>query len=269
MTQLIWHAPALERTPLAVALVTVGIAATATLAGCSSTPAPDEPGAQVAAVRRDTELKHESCDLKSSDAVRLDANGDGRHEIVKVMRNGKVSCKAVDLNMDGVIDFFVYYDDAGQVRRREYGYDRGNRPNEIVIYKNGVVVQKMRETNNDRKIDTWDYYQNGRLVREERDSTGDGFVDQWWTFNRPNQPKCAIVVIDSDGDGKPEPESKLDICKDEGDIPPPPAPAPAATGTATAAAATPPAPATPAATGAATAAPAATTTPAATKQEAP
>jgi hypothetical protein len=207
-----------------VAVCALLAAATLTTSGCSTSTSKANSGdIQVAAERRKTELVHEDCDLSSDGAQRRDANLDGRPEIVKVMAGARVACEAVDLNMDGVIDLFSYYDGAGKLRRREYGLDRDNRPNEIVIYRNGVLSQKLRETNNDRKIDTWDYYENGRLVREERDSTGDGFVDQWWTFNRPKRPNCAVVVSDEDGDGRPDAESQLDTCPPDayGALPPP------------------------------------------------
>jgi len=174
---------------------------------------PDDPS-KVASARRDTEMKHEDCDLTASGAQSTDANRDGSPDIVRVMDGGREVCRAVDINMDKVIDVYVYYDERGQIRRRESGFDRDTRPDEIAYYENGQLVRKERETNYDGKIDTWDYFKNGRLANEERDSTGDGFVDQWWSFNRPDQPKCAIVVTDGDGDGKPDPDSQIDLCAD-------------------------------------------------------
>ena len=92
-------------------------------------------------------------------------------------------------------------------------------------------MRKERETNNDQKIDTWDYYQGPQLVRELRDSSGDGYIDQWWTFNRPAHAKCAVVVSDIDGDGEPDADSQIDICKDKYGVDnvAPPAPKPTAT----------------------------------------
>lgn len=178
--------------------------------------------------KRDTELAHEECDLTDSDAVRIDADNNGRPDIVRVMDDGREVCRAVDINRDSLIDVYVYFDERGQERRREYGFDRDDRPDEIVIYENGQLVRKMRETNNDMQIDTWDFYQGGRLVREERDSTGDGYVDQWWSFPQPDKPKCAVVVSDVDGDGKPDEDSRLDLCaSDEAAAPPSPSGKPA------------------------------------------
>jgi hypothetical protein len=217
----------MTRLLLAFLLIGTAAAPVALSAGCSSTETKPPQGPAGAGEQKDTEMSHEPCDLKSSDAKGLDANGDGNPDIIKVISGGREVCRAVDFNMDRMIDVFVYYDDAGRVRRRESGFDRDAQPDEISYYQNGALVRKERETNNDRKIDTWSYFQGGRLVKEERDSTGDGYVDQWWTFDRPNDPECATVLTDSDGDGKPDEDSKIDTCKKgQGDPFAPKVPAP-------------------------------------------
>lgn len=191
---------------------------------CSGTSGEANDPSKEGSAKRDTEITHEDCDLSDSDAQVLDADANGRPEIVRVFDGGREVCRAVDINRDTLIDVFVYFDDQGRERRREYGFDRDDRPDEIDIFENGQLVRKERETNNDQKIDTWDYYQGGRLVREERDSAGDGYVDQWWTFHQPDRPNCAIVISDIDGNGKPDEESKVDLCAD-GDTPLPSSPA--------------------------------------------
>jgi hypothetical protein len=185
--------------------------------GCGGSEAsPKAAPQQTADNRRSTDLQHEDCALDSRERAVLDANGDGRPEIIRVFESGREVCRAVDINLDSVIDVFVYYDPSGQVRRRESGFDRDTRPDEVSVYVAGQLVRRERETNNDGKIDTWDYYEGGRLVREERDSNGDGYVDQWWTFHRPDRPDCGIVVSDDNGDGKPDAGSEIDLCAVEG-----------------------------------------------------
>ncbi len=198
------------------------------LTGCPNgeRPGPEDPS-KAASARRDTEMVHEDCDLTASGAQPTDANHDGSPDIVRVVSGGREICRAVDINMDKIIDVYVYFDDSGQMRRRESGFDRDTRPDEIAYYEGGQLVRKERETNFDGKIDTWDYFEGGRLAKEERDSTGDGFVDQWWSFNRPAQPGCAVVVSDGDGDGKPDPDSQIDLC-DGGKLPVPAAAEPEA-----------------------------------------
>ncbi|MCA9624534.1 MAG: hypothetical protein KC731_36170 [Myxococcales bacterium] len=181
------------------------------LGGCDSGNQKDPNAPSAGTERRDTEMEHEDCDISSGKG--LDANGDGRPDIVQVFSGGKETCRAVDINMDTVIDRFIYFDAAGNKRRVESGFDRDARPDEIAYYENGQLVRKERGTTNDQRIDTWSYYEGGQLVREERDSTGDGYIDQWWQFNDPTKLECAVVVTDGDGDGKPDPGSEIDTCE--------------------------------------------------------
>jgi hypothetical protein len=191
--------------------------------------------------KRDTAIVHEPCDITSSDAVKVDVKGNGKPAIIHVMKGGKEVCRAVDLNMDGQMDVFIYYDDQGRERRRESDFDRDGRCDEIAIFENGQLKLKMRETNFDNKIDTWDYYENGRLVRRERDSNADGVVDQWWTFNNPANPRCAVVANARISDGKPDPDTVVDLCGESYGTPKAAAPAAPPPGTAAVAAPPPPA----------------------------
>jgi hypothetical protein len=231
------------RPPSTLAALVLGLVLAA---GCSSPEAENanakSPGS--GPEKRDTSIVHEPCDIGSTDAVKVDVNGDGRPDIIHVMKGGKEVCRAVDLNMDGKMDVFIYYDDQGRERRRESDFDRDGRCDEIAIYENGQLKLKLRETNFDDKIDTWDYYEGGRLVRRERDSDGDGIVDQWWTFNNPANPKCAVVAVDRNADGKPDPESVVDLCGESYGAPakaPAPGAPPAASAAPSAAPAAPPA----------------------------
>jgi hypothetical protein len=192
--------------------VTVGVL----LAGCGS--GVDE--AKPASAERPLELRHEPCDVDSSSAQKTDVNGDGLFDIVRVMSGGQEVCRALDLNFDGVKDSFLYYEGPGVLRRRESDFDRDGIPDEIAIYKGGVLSSKELETNFDAKLDTWEFYDSGRLAKAERDSDGDGIVDEWWDFNRPDQPNCAVVTSDRNTDGQPDPDSAVDMCG-EGYKPPP------------------------------------------------
>lgn len=228
------------RTPTVLGHVVLPIAmfVGAVVSGCSSaeTEKPKTPGQFGQVEKRDTQVVHEPCDGSSAEAVKVDVNGDKKPDITHVMKAGKELCRILDLNLDGAIDAFIYYDDQGRERRRESDFDRDGRADEIAIYERGVLKLKMRETNFDNKIDTWDFYENDRLVRRERDSDGDGFIDQWWTFNNPQNPKCATVATDRNADGRPDPDSVVDLCGDSYGSPAkvaPGAPAASAAGSAT------------------------------------
>ncbi|MBI4953157.1 MAG: hypothetical protein HY908_14075 [Myxococcales bacterium] len=192
----------------------VGVCLVATSLGvlaCKSSGDAKSPD-EAAKKPRDTEMVHQACDLESSGASVLDADRDGRPEIIRVTSGAREVCRAIDINGDGGIDFFNYFDAEGRLTRRESGFDRDNRPEQIAYYEGGQIVRRERETNFDGKLDTWDYYEGGRLVREERDATADGFVDQWWDFDRPAEPECARVRSDADADGQPDAEEPIDTC---------------------------------------------------------
>ena len=223
---------------------------------CSSTPDSKGPGD----LKRDLVMHHEDCDTGSATAQKVDVNGDGRPDIIHVMKGGKEVCRVVDLNMDGRNDVFIYYDsgvgavgDEAHERRRESDFDRDGHPDEIAILKGGVPVEKERETNFDGKLDTWDKYEGGRLTTRQRDTDGDGLIDQWWDFNNPNDPKCAIVSNDADQDGEPDPKTAVDLCGEQYGAPTAAPVAPPPASAASPAVAAPPMPsasAAPAATGA-------------------
>ncbi|WP_437282745.1 hypothetical protein WME90_19855 [Sorangium sp. So ce375] len=208
-----------------VALMTVAVASCA-----SSTPEPSS--AKSHAGERDTAVVHEPCDKDSASAEKVDVNGDRTPDIIHVKKDGREICRVVDLNLDGAIDAFIYYDGNGVERRRESDFDRDGRADEIAHFERGVVVLKERETNFDDKLDTWDHYEGSRLVRRERDSDGDGIIDQWWQFNNPNDAKCAVVASDQNADGKADPGSVVDLCAEsygapKATVPPPGGAAPA------------------------------------------
>ena len=168
------------------------------------------------------EIEHEACDIDGGSSKKTDVNGDGRPDLWRVMAGNREVCRAIDPNFDGVKDAFIYYDESGKERRRESDFDRDGRPDEVQVLVNGVVVSKERETNFDSKLDTWETYVGGRLAKAERDSDADGIVDEWWEFNRPDNPDCAVVVKDHNADGKPDPDSAVDTCGESYKAPPGP-----------------------------------------------
>ena len=166
---------------------------------------------------RDTAVKHESCDTSSSDAEKIDANGDGKADIFIVREGGREVCRAVDLNFDGVIDAYSYFDSSGQLRRRENDYDKDGKIDEIITFKAGQIAEKDQSTALALHLDTWDFYQAGALVRTERDSNGDGVIDQWWEYPKPG---CPLIHADVNNDGRPDPGATIDYCKETGYVPP-------------------------------------------------
>jgi hypothetical protein len=166
---------------------------------------------------RDNEIRHEACDIKSSSAQAVDANGDGRADLTMVMSGGREVCRAADLDFDGRVDVWTYFDGSGAVTRREFDFDRDGAIDEIQLFAGGQITQKQRASTLSHHIDTWEKYVNGKIVSTERDANGDGRVDQWWDFKTAD---CPVIHSDIDGNGQPDPASTVEYCKETNYKPP-------------------------------------------------
>lgn len=185
------------------------------LGGCAALQGGKEKQKDVVELtRKDTSIEVEGCRVNAKSAQKLDANGDGRPEIVRVMIKGREVCRVVDLNLDGKIDRTSYFSESGRIRRVESDFDRDGVIDEIALFSEGIPTEKRSATTMDGRIDTWDYFTKGKLTRSERDQNGDGVVDQWWEYPRP---ECPLVHIDQDGDGRPDPGASVDYCKATGE----------------------------------------------------
>jgi hypothetical protein len=163
-------------------------------------------------------LDHEDCSEAGRRVDAMDTNGDGKPDIRRVFdkTSGRELCRVVDLNHDGKPDLYEYFDAAGTVRRREFCYDDTGLVNAIEHYENGKLARREYDADGQHRVDTWDFFdpnvapdpKTGRPAhptRRERDTTGDGHVDQWWTWNGDK----VTIAVDSTGDGKADPESAL------------------------------------------------------------
>jgi len=164
---------------------------------------------------RDTRIVHEECPVEESRVVAEDVNGDGRPDRRTVSEDGRIVCRGLDFNFDGVVDAWLYFDGAGKVRRRESDYDRDGRIDEVATYKDGVLLERDRATTLSGKLDTWQHYQNGKVASAERDSNGDEYVDQWWEYPDQRSADCPLIHSDVNGDGRPDPGATVDVCKDQ------------------------------------------------------
>lgn len=163
---------------------------------------------------RDTRIVHEDCPVEDGGAVAEDINGDGRPDRRTLSEDGRIICRSLDFNFDGLVDAWVYWDERGQVRRRESDYDRDGRIDEVALYQAGALSERQRATTLSGKLDTWQHYRAGRVASAERDSNGDEYVDQWWEYPDQRPPECPLIHSDVNGDGRPDPGATVDVCKD-------------------------------------------------------
>jgi hypothetical protein len=153
---------------------------------------------------RDTTLAHEPC---AGDGPREDANGDGKADVQHITKNGREVCRIADLDFDGKPELFSYFNESGQLQRRETDLDGNGIPNMVDHFTNGKLTVRELDTASLGKIDTWEIFDaaTGKRVRRERDQNGDGRVDQWWTW----QGEQITIASDKNEDGQPDPESAL------------------------------------------------------------
>lgn len=192
------------------ALVACGLCAMSVSVGCGGDGASGVANAKLPDGVRSQVIAHESCDESGNKVEMLDANNDGKPDIKRVMKGGREICRITDLNHDGKPDMFEYYDQTGQLRRREADYDDNGIVNSIEHYENGKLARRELDTSNQGRIDTWDFFDpaTGARTKRERDANGDGRVDQWWTYEGADR---VTIAMDRNGDGQPDPDSQITL----------------------------------------------------------
>ncbi len=177
-----------------------------------------------APVSRIETLDHEACSESGRRVELLDTNNDQRPDIRRVLdtSTGHEVCRAVDLNHDGKMDLYEYFNADASVRRREFCYDDTAAVNAIELYQGGKLVQRKYDTTGHHKIDTWDWFDGSLPLdaksglpahpsRRERDTTGDGAIDQWWTW----EGEKVTIATDHNHDGKPDVSSAVVLGGDD------------------------------------------------------
>ena len=194
---------------LALALLVGAGAGVAFTVGCGNDSASGTANAKLPDGVRSEVIEHEACDESGNKVEMLDANNDGKPDIKKVTKGGREICRITDLNHDGKPDMWEYYDQTGQLRRREADYDDNGIVNSIEHYENGKLVRRELDTTNQGRLDTWDFFDpaTGARTKRERDATGDGKIDQWWTFDGER----VTIAMDRNGDGLPDPDSTITL----------------------------------------------------------
>ena len=205
------------------------------LAACLLTPA----GARAGWVRESPGQRAHYADDGSLEKVELDADGDGRYEIVETYRSGKRTERREDRDGDGVWERVfrwspdgtavctedlgkkglrvTTYDAQGRIRRVEVDTDRDGTPDSIweyedgrVVrarepgkewrYENGVPVEARIDTDGDGRPDRVERYGAGGKVTRVEELDPSGRVKRVWTYGPDG--KVTGMEEDTDGDGR-------------------------------------------------------------------
>jgi len=108
----------------------------------------------------------------------------------------------IDLDEDGKIDRWEYYDDKGALLKVGFSRQQDGRPDAWAFPgPDGKIVRvEISSTADEKKVDRWEYYEAGVLVRAEEDGNGDGRVDKWETHE---SGALKTVAMDENGEGRP------------------------------------------------------------------
>ncbi len=111
--------------------------------------------------------------------LEIDLTGDGQINVRRIYDTfGNPEREENDRNLDGVMDSVLYYV-GGEVTRKEYFDETGERVVERRIYVDGDLARVERDRNGDGEVDRWEYYEDNVLIRIGRDTVGDGAADTW------------------------------------------------------------------------------------------
>jgi hypothetical protein len=67
--------------------------------------------------------------------------------------------------------------------KKYYHFAAGGKRDEAWVYRDGHLVELMKDRNLDGDWDQWTFYEHGRAVRSEYDNNFDGKADGFWTFS--------------------------------------------------------------------------------------
>jgi hypothetical protein len=178
--------------------------------GCGSTQkSVGGPGSDLKISQDDMGAKFDRsrCDDRGKQVVTLDANGDGKPDVIKLFlpsyQDGhqvqQLVCKQTDLDFDGKIDLVQYFGPNGELFMDEYSMNYSGKFNGRTFFQEGKKVRAEKDMDFDGKADYFEFFEGGKLVRVERDRNGDGKVDEWQYYENG---KLDRVGFDTTGTGR-------------------------------------------------------------------
>ena len=135
-------------------------------------------------------------DTQSRVLIRIDhdADRDNRIDVRTYLRAGRGVRLEADVNGDGRIDRWEYYDERGQLTRLGRSSVGDGRQDTWVV-QDGDVMRVDIATRRDGVVDRRETHERGVLVRAELDTNADGVPDQWQRFE---QGRVRELQVDSD-----------------------------------------------------------------------
>jgi len=107
--------------------------------------------------------------------------------------------RTLDADQDGKPEQIRYYDDSGQMIRKEQDQNYDGNIDTWSTYEQGVIVFRVMDSNDDHNHDVWETYANGMMTRREVDRDYDAVHDAFYTFQADS---LVEERHDADNDGK-------------------------------------------------------------------
>jgi hypothetical protein len=132
-----------------------------------------------------------------------DSNKNGRIDTWTDMDGTRPLRSRIDLDEDGKIDRWEYYDEKGGLAKVGFSRKQNGKPDAWAYSApDGKLARvEISSTGDDTKIDRWEFYEGGGLSRAEEDTDGNGKVDKWETYVGG---ALKTASMDEDGDGLPD-----------------------------------------------------------------
>ncbi len=166
----------------------------ATLTGCT--------GASRDRVRQST---HGTYDKSSGKLTQItyDRNHNGTIDTWTDMDGARPLRSRIDLDEDGKIDRWEYYDAAGVLVKVGFSRKHEVKPDAWAFSRPDGSLEHLEisSTADESRIDRREYYDAGALVRADEDTNGDGRIDKWETYQNGT---LVTVEFDENRDGRPD-----------------------------------------------------------------
>ena len=132
-----------------------------------------------------------------------DMNKNGRIDTWVAMNGALPLSAKADLNEDGKLDRWEYYDEQGKLIKVGFSRSEAGKPDAWAYSGPDGKIERVEvsSTSDDKKIDRWEYYERDVLVRAEDDTNQDGSVDKWSTYEGG---LLRTAAFDENGDRRPD-----------------------------------------------------------------
>jgi antitoxin component YwqK of YwqJK toxin-antitoxin module len=128
--------------------------------------------------------------------LKYDSNNNGKPDTFSYMDGARVLRIEMDLDEDGKIDRWEYYDDKQKVVK--VGFSRANDGKEDAwsfTGPDGTIDRIDYSTNRDGKVTRTEHFEKNALTTAEEDTDEDGKIDKWETYQDGHLTSVAFDTI--------------------------------------------------------------------------